>query len=99
MCIRDSQWAIGGGLAQAALDRLGIGAIAGKVPANKLVNAAVEKIMKTNGVSKSVAEATLANATKQELGDFLKDGAKIATQQLTAKRTVKQLLKRAAGVR
>ena len=89
--------AVAGGLAQAALDRLGIGAITGKVPANKLMNAAIEKIMKTNGVSASVAEATLANATKQELGDFLKDGAKIATKQLTAKRSVKQLLKRAAG--
>ena len=89
--------AIAGGLAQAALDRLGLGAIKGAVPANKLVNAAVEKIMKVNGVSKSVAEATLANATKQELGDFLKDGAKIATKQLTAKRATKQLLKRAAG--
>ena len=55
--------AIAGGLAQAGLDRLGIGAITGKVPANKLMNAAIEKIMKTNGVSASVAEATLANAT------------------------------------
>ena len=69
--------AIAGGLAQAGLDRLGIGAITGKIPANKLMNAAIEKIMKTNGVSASVAEATLANATKQELGAFLKDGAKI----------------------
>ena len=94
---KNAQWAIAGGLAQAGLDRLGIGAITGKLPASKMVNAAVEKIMKTNGVSKSVAEATLANATKQELGAFLKDGAKIATKQLTAKRTAKQLLKRAAG--
>ena len=89
--------AVAGGLAQAALDRLGIGAITGKIPANKLMDAAIQKIMKVNGVSASVAEATLANATKQELGDFLKDGAKIATKQLTAKRSAKQLLKRAAG--
>ena len=75
--------AVAGGLAQAALDRLGIGAITGKIPANKLMDAAIQKIMKVNGVSASVAEATLANATKQELGDFLKDGAKIATKQLT----------------
>ena len=94
---KNAQWAIAGGLAQAGLDRLGIGAITGKVPANKLMDAAIQKIMKVNGVSASVAEATLANATKQELGDFLKDGAKIATKQLTAKRSTKQLLKRAAG--
>ena len=33
--------AVAGGLAQAALDRLGIGAITGKIPANKLMDAAI----------------------------------------------------------
>ena len=52
--------------------------------------------MKVNGVSRNVAEATLANATKQELAGFMKDTAKIATKQLTAKRVGKEFLKRAA---
>ena len=88
--------ALGAGLAQAALDRLGIGAIAGKFPARQLTEEAVKKIMKVNGVSRNVAEATLANATKRELADFMNDTAKIATKQLTAKRAGKEFLKRAA---
>ena len=88
--------ALGAGLVQAGLDRLGIGAITGKFPAKKITEEAVKKIMKTNGVSRGVAETTLANATKRELADFMNDTAKIATKQLTAKRTGKEFLKRAA---
>ena len=88
--------ALGAGLVQAGLDRLGIGAIAGKFPARQITEEAVKKIMKTNGVSRNVAEATLANATKRELADFMNDTAKIATKQLTAKRAGKEFLKRAA---
>ena len=85
--------AVTAGLAQAALDRLGIGFIAGKIPKGGITSAAVKKIMKSTGVSKEAAEATLANATKAELPGFLKDQAAIASKQIASKKLGLELIK------
>ena len=85
--------ALTAGLAQAALDRLGIGIITGKFASNKAADLAVNKIMKATGVNKKAAEATLANATKAELAGYLKDSAKIAADQVAKKKLGMELLK------
>ena len=85
--------ALTAGLAQAALDRLGVGIIIGKFPAKNATDLAVKKIMKTTGVNKKAAEATLANATKIELAGYLKDTGKVAADQLAKKKLGLDLLK------
>ena len=94
---KSAEWALSAGLVQASLDRLGIGAIAGKLIPGKVTNQAIEKIMKATGVGREGAEAALANATKEGLAGFLKDTGKIASSQLIAKRTGQNILKGAAG--
>ena len=89
--------ALTAGLAQAALDRLGIGAITGKILPKNVTGEAVKKIMKTTGATREVAEQTLATATKQELAGYLKDSAKIAADQIAKKKIGMELLK-GAGV-
>ena len=89
--------ALGAGLTQAALDRIGLGAITGKVLPKNLPAEAVKKIMKAQGISKEAAEGVLANATKAELAGFLKDSAAIATRQTNAKKIGMDLLKRAGA--
>ena len=90
--------ALTAGLAQAALDRLGIGAITGKILPKNITGEAVKKIMKATGATKEVAEQTLANATKQELAGYLKDTAKLAADQIAKKKLGLELLKK-TGVR
>ena len=93
---KSAEWALSAGLAQAALDRIGIGIISGKIP-NDVQKAAINKIMKSTGLGRGEAERMLANATKEELAGFLQDTAKTATKQITAKRVGQEFLKNAAA--
>ena len=86
--------ALTAGLAQAALDRLGIGAITGKILPKNITGEAVKKIMKSTGVDEAAAGKILAQATKAELGGFLKESAKIASQQIASKKLGLELLKK-----
>ena len=88
--------ALTAGLVQGSLDRLGIGAITGKVLPQNITKEAIKKIMAT-GVSREAAEATLANATKAELAGFLKDSAKLAGAKIAAAEGTKAFLKSAAA--
>jgi len=94
---KDASIALTAGLVQGSLDRLGLGAITGKVAPNNITAAAVQKIMKARGLGKEAAEQVLAQSTKQELADFLRASGEIATKQLVAKQTGKAFLKSAAS--
>ena len=83
--------ALSAGLAQAALDRLGITAIKGKVLPKNFADEAVKKIMKT-GVPREQAEKMFANATKFELAEVLKAGGRMATAKANAWEATKTLI-------
>ena len=89
--------AIGSGVMQAALDRLGIGAIfkAGRAP-KSLFNDAVNKLVADRGITKDVAQAIVSQATRKELAGFAGDVATVARRQLAAKEIFKNLTARAA---
>ena len=77
--------AIGTGVAQATLDRLGLTAIFKKgVAPQKLMNDAIAELMK-RGASKEAAEQTVMAASRKEIAGLAGDAAKVASQQLTAK--------------
>ena len=82
---RDARWALGSGVAQAALDRLGITGLVKVGQAPKKVLKDAVGILVRRGASKEVAEAQVAAATKKELAGFFKDSAKVAKDQLAAK--------------
>ena len=85
--------AIAGGVAQATLDRLGLKGITGKgIGSRELLNKAVAELQK-RGMTKAVAEQTVANASRRELAGFAGDAAKIAKEQLQAKKVFKELAK------
>ena len=65
--------AVAGGIAQAALDRLGLGGVwkAGVAP-KKLMNEAIEKLVK-EGTPRGQAQELVANATKTTIGELAKD--------------------------
>ena len=87
--------ALTAGLVQGSLDRLGIGALKGVAPKN-ITNEAIKKIMAT-GVSREAAEQTLANATKVQLAEFLKESGRIASTKIATAEAGKALLKSAAA--
>ena len=94
--------AIGAGVAQAALDRLGIGLVfkgVGKAPKD-LLQAGIKKLM-ADGMTKEAATATVMAATRKELASFAGDAAKVAADQLKAKAlfksTASRLVTGAAG--
>ena len=87
--------AIGSGVAQAALDRLGLGFIvakAGKAGGKKLLEEGVEALVK-QGVTREVAEAQVMAATRKELAGFIGDAAQVAREQIAAKQLFKNLAK------
>ena len=86
--------AIGSGVIQAALDRLGIGFIfkAGAAP-KKLYKEAVDKLVQ-RGLTKEAAEKQVANATRLEIAGFAGDAAMVAARQLKAKAIFTDLAKR-----
>ena len=84
--------AIGAGVAQAALDRLGIGLIfkgTGKAPRD-LLKAGVTELTK-RGMSEEAAEAAVMQATRKELASFAGDAATVAGDQLKAKNLFKAM--------
>ncbi len=86
--------AIGSGIAQAALDRLGLGFLfkTGVAP-TKLLNAAVSKLV-AQGIPKEMAKKQVFSATRKEIGGFMGDVAKTAANQLQAKAIFKEFTKR-----
>ena len=85
--------AIGAGVAQAALDKLGLDFIFKKgVAPQKLMKQAVNELTK-KGVSKEIAEQTVVQASRKEIAAFAGDAAKLAKQQITAKAIGKDLLR------
>ena len=88
--------AIASGVAQAALDRLGLGFLVRKgVGSTGLLNEAL-KHLKTKGYSDKAANELLAKATRKEIAGFAGDVAKIAKGQLAGKEIFKGLIKKAS---
>lgn len=87
--------AIGAGVAQAALDRLGIGLIfkgVNKAPKDML-RAGIDKLV-ADGMTREAATATVMAATRKELAGFAGDAAKVAADQLKAKALFKSMSSR-----
>ena len=87
--------AIGSGVVQAALDRLGLSFLfkSGIAP-KKLYTAAVNELVR-KGATKEAAEQTVASATRKEIAGFEGDVAQVAKGQLTGKTVFKELAKKA----
>ena len=87
--------AIGSGVAQAALDRIGLGFIArkfGKAGGSKLLEEGIEALV-AKGATREAATAQVMGATRKELAGFIGDAATVARNQITAKETFKKLAK------
>ena len=82
---KNAALAVGAGVAQAALDRLGLGLIfkSGVAP-TKLLNEAVEKLV-AGGATREAAKAQVMNATRLELAGFVGNAAEVASRQIAAK--------------
>lgn len=87
--------ALGAGLIQGSLDRLGLGAIVGVKPGG-LAAAAVTKIVMARGGTREAAEQLLAAATKQEIGDVIRASGDQSVAALAAKAAGTNFLKSAA---
>jgi len=94
---KDALLALSTGVAQAALDRVGLGLITksavGAGP-KELLKKAVGELQK-NGVSKAQAESIIASATRKEIAGFVGDAGKVAKDQLSKKKIAMQMLSRA----
>ena len=90
--------AIGAGIIQASLDRLGLKGAIKLGPTNKMWNSAIDKLV-AKGFTKAQAKEQLANASRREIAGLAGDAAKIAKDQITAKNTFQDLVSRtvAAG--
>ena len=86
--------AIGSGIVQAALDRIGLGFIvkSGVAP-KKLMNDAINKLV-AQGYTKEAAKTTVFSATRKEMAGFLGDVATVAKSQLAGKAIFKDMAKR-----
>ena len=90
--------AIGAGVAQAALDRLGLSFIfkgVGKAAPKELLEKATTELVK-KGMTREAAEATVVAATRKEIAGFAGDAAAIAKNQLAAKKIFKDVVSRGA---
>ena len=85
--------AIGAGILQAGLDRLGLKGVVKTGTMKSMWNEAAEELVKS-GMSREAAEQALANATRKEIAGFAGDAAKVAKQQLGAKQTFQDLTQR-----
>ena len=90
---RSAAVAIASGVAQAALDRLGLAGITG-AGGKELYKRGVQALVDQRGMSKELAEATMAQATKREMASLLGDVGDVAREQLKAKHLTTDLLKR-----
>ena len=88
--------AIGSGVAQAALDRIGLGYIvkSGVAP-KKLFNDAVDELVK-KGMTKEAAKQTVSQATRKEIAGFAGAAADVARKQIAAKEVFKNFASKAA---
>ena len=91
---RSAGIAIATGVAQATLDRLGLAGIIGSGTPKKLLNDAVEELVK-QGATREAAKATVMQASKRELASLAGNVGDIAKQQLGAKKVAMGLLGRA----
>ena len=88
--------AIGAGVAQAALDRLGLSFLTGSGKVGKeLLKDATAELMK-RGMTKEVANQTVMAATRKEIAGFAGDAAQVAADQLKAKTLFKNTASRMA---
>ena len=94
---RSASIAIATGVAQAALDRLGLKGITGS-SGSILFNKGVAQLMKGSDklppMSKELAEGMMATATKKQMVDLIEDVATVAKEQLEYKRLTVDLLRR-----
>ena len=90
---RSAAVAIASGVAQAALDRLGLAGITG-AGGKELYKKGVQALIDQRGMSKQLAEATMAQATKREMATLLGDVGDVAREQLKAKHLTTDILKR-----
>ena len=90
---RSAAVAIGSGVAQAALDRLGLAGITGQ-GGKELYKRGVQALIDKRGMTKELAEATMAQATKREMLSFLGDVGTEARKQLNSRHLAVDLLKR-----
>ena len=88
--------AISAGIAQAALDRLGIQLVTSKIKGvggSKILKDGVEALV-AQGMPRAAAQQAVHNASRKELAGLLGDISTIAKQQITSKQVGKQLLAR-----
>ena len=90
---RSAAVAIASGVAQAALDRLGLAGVTG-AGGKELYKKGVQALVDQRGMSRELAEATMAQATKREMATLLGDVGDVAREQLKAKHLTTDLLKR-----
>jgi len=90
---RSAAVAIASGVAQAALDRLGLAGVTG-AGGKELYKRGVQALVDQRGMSRELAEATMAQATKREMATLLGDVGDVAREQLKAKHLTTDLLKR-----
>ena len=93
---KSAAWALSSGVAQAALDRLGLSYLIGKGLGGKaskdLLTRAVKELVK-KGDPEDIAQSKVAAATKRELAGFIGDAAKVASEQLNARDITKNFIK------
>ena len=90
--------AVGAGVVQAALDRVGIGFIVKGVgkPPRELLKKGIDKLV-ADGMTREAAEQTVMAATRKELAGWAGDAAKVASDQLKAKALFKSVAGRVAA--
>ena len=92
---KSATFAIGAGIAQASLDKLGLSFITKGTKglgSKEILKKAVKELQK-NGDTLAVAQAKVVGASRREIANFTKDAAKQAKQQLEAKVIGKKLAK------
>ena len=88
--------AVGAGVAQATLDRIGLGGVLGGVKgkgSKEILNAGIAELVK-RGATREAATQLVMNASRKELALLANESAKIARKQIEAKKVGKDLLKR-----
>ena len=91
--------AVTSGVLQATLDRLGIGAVFGKLggkATKEVLEQAATAYAKKNGVSQEVARAAVARESRLAIASLAGDAAQIAKQQIASRQVVKNMIARAA---
>ena len=83
--------AIGSGIVQAALDRIGIGLVLGKAgPPKEMVKKGIDHLVST-GMTREAATKRIMDATRKEIAGFAGDAARVAADQLKSKALFKNV--------